>query len=99
MSTPKKKAGSVFAVLVVIVLLLVVAATVTVNVIFSGDRIPEVFGYYLYLHEETDMEPDIPQNSLVFAKNSPNTSLPPVQRCCAIWRTTMLRCGIFTRSP
>ena len=77
MSTPKKKAGSVFAVLVVIVLLLVVAATVTVNVIFSGDRIPEVFGYYLYLHEETDMEPDIPQNSLVFAKNSPNTSLSP----------------------
>lgn len=77
MSTSKKKAGSIFAVLVVIVLLLVVAATVTVNVIFSGDRIPEVGGYYLYLHEEADMEPDIPQNSLVFAKNAPNTSLSP----------------------
>lgn len=73
----KKKARSVFAVLFVIVLLFVIAAAVATNVIFSGDRVPKVAGYYLYLHETADMEPDIPQNSLVFAKEAGQTSLSP----------------------
>lgn len=77
MSATKKKGKSVFAVLFVIVLLFIIAATVTTNVIFSGDRVPKVAGYYLYLHEEADMEPDIPQNSLVLAKEAPQTSLSP----------------------
>lgn len=77
MSTPKKKTKSVFCILFVIVLLLLVAATATSNVIFSGDRVPKVAGYYLYLHETEDMEPDIPQNSLVFAKEAAETSLAP----------------------
>jgi hypothetical protein len=76
MST-KKKRVSVFAVLVVIVLLLLVAATVTANVIFSGDKVPEVAGYYLYMHETEDMAPDIPQNTLVVAKAASETSLAP----------------------
>ncbi len=76
MNTSKRK-GSVFAVLVVIVLLLISAATVTVNVIFSKGKVPQIGGYYLYLYDGADMEPDIPQNSLVFAKAAEQTSLSP----------------------
>ena len=75
MSKSKKKHGSAFAVLFVILLLLSVAFTVCANVIFSGDRVPMIAGYYLYLHEKSDMEPDIPANSLVIAKSAEQESL------------------------
>ena len=75
MSKSKKKHGSAFAVLFVILLLLSVASTVCANVIFSGDRVPMIAGYYMYLHEKSDMEPDIPANSLVIAKSAEQESL------------------------
>ena len=75
MSKSKKKHGSAFAVLFVILLLLSVAFTVCSNVVFSGDRVPMIAGYYLYLHEKSDMEPDIPANSLVIAKSAEQESL------------------------
>lgn len=71
----KGKRKSILAVLVVIVLLLVVASTVAANIVFSGDKIPKVAGYYLYMHETNDMEPDISQNTLIIAKDAPSTSL------------------------
>ena len=77
MSKSKRKGGSVFSVLVVIILLLVVAASIAVNVVFNGDRVPMVGGYYLYLHESSDMEPDIAENSFVLAKEAGQTSLQP----------------------
>ncbi len=73
----KKKGTSIFSVLVVIVLFVILVCTVAVNVVFSGDKLPNVAGYYLYMQETNDMEPDIPQNSLVFAKEAPTTSLAP----------------------
>ena len=72
-----KKARSVFAVLLAIVLLLVVASTIFTHVLFSNDKLPAFAGYHLYLHETEDMEPDIPQNSLVLAKDAPNASITP----------------------
>ena len=75
MNHTKKKRTSVFSVLVVIVLLLTVALTITANVFFSGNMIPQAGGYYLYLHEESDMQPDIEENSLVVARNSDYVSL------------------------
>ena len=77
MSKAKKKGGSVFFFFLVIVLLLSVALTVGANLIFSGDRVPMIAGYYLYLHETDDMEPDIPADSLVLAKEAGQTSLQP----------------------
>lgn len=73
MSSKKKakKAKSVFGVVAVILLLLLIAVTVTANVIFSGDSVPMVGGYYLYMNESAEMEPDIPENSLLFAKQAP----------------------------
>lgn len=73
----KKRRTSIFAVLVVIVLLIIIAATIATNVIFSDNKLPKLAGYYLYMHETEDLEPDIPQNSLVFAKEAPSTSLAP----------------------
>jgi len=73
----KKRGKSVFTVLLVIVLLLVVACSVTTNVVFSGDKIPQVGSYYLYMHEAADMEPDVPQNSFVLAKEASTTNLTP----------------------
>ena len=75
MSKTKKKGGSIFSVLIVFILLLLVAATVGLNVIFSGDRVPMVGGYYLYLQESADMEPDIEENSFVLAKEAGQTAL------------------------
>lgn len=75
MSKSKKKHGSAFAVVFVILLLISVAFTVCSNVVFSGDRVPMIAGYYLYLHEKADMEPDIPANSLVIAKAAEQESL------------------------
>lgn len=72
-----KKVRSVFSILFVIVLLIIVACTVITNVLFAGGKTPKIAGYYLYLHETADMEPDIPQNSLIFAKDAPNQSLSP----------------------
>ena len=69
--TKGKKAKSVFGVLAVILLLLVIAVTVTANVIFDSDSVPMVGGYYLYMNESAEMEPDIPESSLVFAKQAP----------------------------
>lgn len=77
MSKSKKKHGSVFAVLIVILMLLSVAFTVCSNVVFSGDRVPMIAGYYLYLHEKADMEPDIPANSFVLAKESETDPITP----------------------
>lgn len=70
--TKAKKAKSVFGVIFVILLLLMIAVTVTSNVIFSSDAdsVPLVGGYYLYLNDSAEMEPDIPQNALVFAKEA-----------------------------
>lgn len=73
----KKKGGSIFAVLIVIFLILVVVSTAAVNIIFSGDKIPQVAGYYLYMQDAENMEPDVPARSLVFAKKSGNTSISP----------------------
>ncbi len=75
MSSAKKKRTSVFSVLVVIVLLLTIALTVIANVIFSDNITSPVAGYYLYLHEESDMLPDVPQNTLVVARSSDYVSL------------------------
>ncbi len=72
-----KKARSVFAILLAIVLLLIIACTIFTNVLFSGDKLPKLAGYHLYLHETEDMEPDIPQNSLVLAKDAPTASITP----------------------
>lgn len=73
----KKKSTSIFSVLVVIVLLIVIACTVAANVIFSGDKLPKIAGYYLYMQDVADLEPDIPQNSLVLAKEAPTISIAP----------------------
>lgn len=73
----KNKGGSVFTVLIVIVLVLVVVSTAAVNVIFSGSKIPKVAGYYLYMQEASDMEPDVPEHSLVFAKDAGQVSISP----------------------
>ena len=75
MSSTKKKKRSVFSVLVVIVLLLTIASTILANVFFSGNMIPQAAGYYLYLQEDADMLPDVPEKSLVIAKNSDTVSL------------------------
>ena len=77
MSKSKKKHGSAFAVLVVIFMLLSVAFTVCSNVVFSGDRVPMIAGYYFYLHEKADMEPDIPANSLVLAREHETGEIEP----------------------
>ncbi len=70
----RKKSGSLFAGLLVFVLLLLVACTVAVNLIFSGDRVPRVAGYYLYMQDSDEMElsgnpaASIPGESLVAAE-------------------------------
>ncbi len=71
----KKQRKSVFAVLVTILLFIIVAATLTVNILFSGENVPKIAGYYLYMQESDEMEPDIPQNSLVLAKAEETKSL------------------------
>ncbi len=73
----KNRFKSIFSILITIVLFLVIALTITANVVFSDDKVPKVAGYYLYMHETNDMEPDIPQNALVFAKDAPSASLAP----------------------
>ncbi len=90
----KSRGKSILAVLVVIVLLLVVASTVAANVIFSGDKVPKIGDYYLYLHETNDMEPDIAQNTLILAKDAPNTSLSEGSKvlCYLSDGTMALRC-------
>ncbi|MDE6658371.1 MAG: hypothetical protein K2J88_07310 [Oscillospiraceae bacterium] len=65
-----KKQGSIFAGLLVIILLITVAGTIASNLIFSGERVPKIAGYYLYLQESDNMSPDIPEKSLVLAKPS-----------------------------
>lgn len=72
-----KRIRSIFSILLVIVLLIIVACTIVTNVLFADDKVPKIAGYHLYLHEAVDMEPDIPQNSLVLAKDAPNQSLAP----------------------
>ena len=69
--TKAKKGKSVFVVIAVILMLMLIGVTVTANVIFSGDSVPMVGGYYLYLNDSADMAPDIPEKSLVFAKQAP----------------------------
>ncbi|MDE5755218.1 MAG: hypothetical protein K2H89_11880 [Oscillospiraceae bacterium] len=66
----QKKHGSVFAGLLVILLMLIVAGTVASNLIFSGERVPKVAGYYLYLQDSDEMSPDVPAQSLVVAKSA-----------------------------
>lgn len=90
----KKRGKSVFTVLLVIVLLLVVACSVTTNVVFSGDKIPQIGSYYLYMHEAADMEPDVPQNSFVLAKEASTTNLTPGNKvlCYLSDGTLALRC-------
>ena len=63
-----KKRGSFFSGLLVFLLLIVVACTVAVNLVFSGDRVPRIAGYYLYMQESDDMEPTVPRESLVAAE-------------------------------
>ncbi|MBQ9110762.1 MAG: hypothetical protein IJY06_05285 [Oscillospiraceae bacterium] len=72
-----RKARSLFAILLVIVLLMIVASTIVTNILFAGGKTPKVAGYYLYMHEAADMQPDIPQNCLIMAKDAPNASLSP----------------------
>ncbi|MDE6777831.1 MAG: hypothetical protein K2J25_07795, partial [Oscillospiraceae bacterium] len=64
-----KKHGSIFAGLLVVVLFMIVAGTIFSNLIFSGERVPKIAGYYLHLQDSNEMEPDIPEKSLVFAKS------------------------------
>lgn len=73
----KKKGGSVFSVLFVIILVLIVAATAGLNLIFSGDGVPQIAGNYLYMQESGDMAPDIPEKSLVIAQKAGNKSISP----------------------
>ncbi len=73
----KKRGNSVFAVLIVIVLILVVVCSVATNIIFSGDKIPQIGNYYLYLHEATDMEPDVPEKSFVLSKEIDASGIVP----------------------
>lgn len=77
MSKTKKKHGSIFAVFFVIILLLSVVFTIGVTLTFSGDRVPMIGKYYLYMHESSDMEPDVPDHSLVLARAAEQTSLHP----------------------
>ena len=42
---------------------------------FSGNMIPQAGGYYLYLHEESDMQPDIQEKSFVIARSTDYVSL------------------------
>lgn len=72
-----KKFRSVFSILLVIVLLLVVASTIYFNILFARNKMPKLGSNYLYLHETEDMEPDIPQNSLVLAKDAPTATIVP----------------------
>ncbi len=71
----KKRGGSIFAVLLTIILIVIVAATLTANVLFSGENVPKVAGHYLYMHEAEDMAPDIPAKSIVVAKEETAKSL------------------------
>ena len=64
-----KKHGSIFAGLLVFVLFIIVAGTIFSNLIFSGERVPKIAGYYLHLQDSDEMEPDIPAKSLIFAKS------------------------------
>lgn len=73
----KKGGKSIFVVILVIVLLFMVASSVAANIIFTGDKIPKIGKYYLYQHEAADMEPDVPQNSLVIAEEAEVGSLTP----------------------
>ncbi len=73
----KKKSTSIFSVLIVIVLLIVIACTIAANVIFADNKLPKIAGYYLYMQDVADLEPDIPQNSLVLAKEAPTISIAP----------------------
>lgn len=73
----KKGGKSIFVVIFVIVLLLMVATSLTTSIIFSGEDIPKIGKYYLYMHDAADMEPDIPQNSLVVAEEATVGSLTP----------------------
>lgn len=63
-----KRKGSFFSGLLVFLLLIVVACTVAVNLVFSGDRVPRIAGYYLYMQDSDDMEPTVPRESLVAAE-------------------------------
>ena len=75
-----KKRGSFFGGLLTFVLLVVIAATVAANLIFSGERLPKIGEYYLYLQESDEMEAEspeesIPAHSLVFAQSAATTEL------------------------
>lgn len=73
----KKSGKSIFVILFIIVLLFMVATSLATSIIFSGEEIPKIGKYYLYMHEAADMEPDIPQNSLVLAEEATIGSLTP----------------------
>ena len=74
----KKKTAPVFVFLILaIILLLLAVLTYISNIFFSGDRVPKVGEYYLYLQESDELSPDVPQNSLVFAKEATDTALLP----------------------
>lgn len=73
----KKGGKSIFVIILVIVLLFMVASSVAINIIFSDKQIPKLGKYYLYMHETADMEPDVPQNSLVIAEEAAVGSLTP----------------------
>lgn len=66
----QKKHGSVFAGLLVVLLMLVVIGTIASNLIFSGERVPKIAGYYLYLQDSDEMSPDVPAQSLVVAQSA-----------------------------
>ncbi len=73
----KKKGGSFFGGLIAFLLVLVVISTVAVNLVFSGEKIPKIADYYLYLQETDEMAPAIPEQSLVFAKEASTGELHP----------------------
>ena len=64
----RKRKSSFFSGLLVFLLLIVVACTITVNLVFSGERVPRIAGYYLYMQDSDDMEPTVPKASLVAAE-------------------------------
>ncbi|MBR7038020.1 MAG: hypothetical protein IKI21_02065 [Oscillospiraceae bacterium] len=70
------RVGSVILLVISVVMLLVTCMTV---VMFSSNQqvVPRFGGYYLYLQETDELEPDIAKNSLVFAREANNTSLMP----------------------
>lgn len=78
MSRTDKKfsAFSVAEVILIILLVAVIAAMIFIGVVFHKDNTAtSVFGYCFYRTKAVNMEPKIPQNTVIIAKESENGSI------------------------